>query len=65
MSSTVCRGEHSAQSGYRFPTGEIRPASDGGDDRLERSLGNVRRREGEPGIKNTKPGGMQNRGLSE
>ena len=65
MSTTITGGQHAAQPGYPLAAGGIKPAAASGDNRAERSLGNIWRREGELGIEKTKPGGMQNHCLSE
>jgi len=58
-------GKQAAQMGYLPASDRIRCTADDSDNRLERSLGNVRWRAREIGIKNGESGRMQNHCLSE
>ena len=65
MSSARRSGQHPVQPGYSLAPGRIGLAANDGDNRPERPIGNVRWRESNSGIKNGKPGRMQNHRLSE
>jgi hypothetical protein len=60
MSSAPSVGEDPAQPGDTLASGRIRLAANGRNNRLQRSLGNIRWSKGETGIKNSEPRGMQN-----
>ena len=58
MSSVHRSGEQPLQPGDSLAPHRIRPAANDSDDRLDRPLGNVKRRESNTGIKNGEPGRM-------